>query len=263
MRQFFLTITTLIFLSSCSSDHTLYGYIEGENTYISSSISGTLFNLAVDRGQTIHKGDLLFELDPQPEKDAVEQSKATLAQLDAELVFDKTQLERQKKLYEKNATAKENLDEAQKNYDSKLEQIQATHAQLKQLEWALSQKTVYAPIEGKVFDRFFLNGEKVPANQPVLALLSPSNIHVLFYIPEKERSKIHIGQAITFSCDSCKNKTKAEINYISPDAEYTPPVIYSKDTRNKLVYLVRAKIPENSAIQFNPGQPIDVHLTWN
>lgn len=73
-------------------------------------------------------------------------------------------------------------------------------------------------------------------------------------------STLKLNQKITFGCDSCKHRTEAFISYISPEAEYTPPVIYSKDSREKLVYLIRADMPEEIAKQFHPGQPIDVYL---
>lgn len=236
------------------------GYIEGEYTYISSGVDGTLFNLAVRRGQMVNKGDLLYSLDQQPERANVEVTQANIADLQAQVDFAKIQLDRQKNLYAKGATAKTNLDQAQTDYDSRTQQLAANRAQLIQTNWSLQQKTQYAPVSGQVFDTFYRVGEKVLLGHPVLAVLAPENIKVLFYIPEESLSRIKLGQTIGFTCDGCKEKTKATISYISPEAEYTPPVIYSKDTRNKLVYLVRANLPTNVAQNFHPGQPVDINV---
>ena len=66
----FILCTPLFFCISCSrhSENTLQGYIEGEYTYISSGVSGTLFTLDVSRGQQVTKNQLLFTLDPQPDQ---------------------------------------------------------------------------------------------------------------------------------------------------------------------------------------------------
>ncbi|MBV8803303.1 MAG: efflux RND transporter periplasmic adaptor subunit [Gammaproteobacteria bacterium] len=238
----------------------LQGYIEGEYTYISSSVSGTLFSLNVSRGQQINKNQLLFTLDPQPDQAVMEAAQATVEQLQAQVSLANIQWIRQQKLYVKNATDKASLDEAATTYTSNVKQLQNAKATLTKEQWAFQQKTIYAPISGYVNDTFYRIGEKVTANQPVLSILCSENIKVLFYIPETQLSTIHLGQHIVFTCDGCKKSTSATITYISSEAEYTPPIIYSKDTRYKLVYLVRAQMPKNIAYQFHPGQPVDISL---
>jgi HlyD family secretion protein len=256
----FLFIMPFYMGCSHASENELQGYIEGEYTYISTGVAGTLFTLNVSRGQEVTQNQLLFTLDPQPDEAAMEAAKATVGQLEAHVAFSKIQWVRQQKLYLKNATDKASLDEAETTYTSNLKQLQNAQSTLIKEQWAFQQKTVYAPISGYVNDTFYRIGEKVAANQPVLTILSPQNIKVLFYIPEEKLSAIHLGQSITFTCDGCNTTTQAAITYISSEAEYTPPIIYSKDTRYKLVYLVRADLPKNSLLQFHPGQPVDILL---
>lgn len=262
MIKNFCILLFIILLTVSCSDHTksLSGYIEGEYTYISTSIAGTLMQLRVERGQQVQMGELLFVLDPQPEYDILNAAQAAVLQNQAEVNFAKIQLKRQQVLYTKDATDKATVDQAQTNYESKWQLLQSAKANLYQAKWALQQKTVTAPVSSHVFDTFYRVGEKVPANNPVLALLTPSNIRVIFFVPEKILSQIKVGQQISFSCDSCQHATKATISYISPQAEYTPPIIYSKDTREKLVFLVRANMPAAVAQEFHPGQPIEVFL---
>jgi HlyD family secretion protein len=258
-----LFVLSILFLCTSCSRHTenkLQGYIEGEYTYISSGVSGTLLTLDIFRGQNVIKNQLLFTLDPQPDQAVMEAAKATVEQLQAQVAFANIQWIRQQKLYLKNATDKASLDEAETTYTSNVKQLQNAKSTLTKEQWAFQQKTIYAPINGYVNDTFYRIGEKVIANQPVLAILAPENIKVLFYIPERQLSAIHLGQRITFLCDGCKKITSAKITYISSEAEYTPPIIYSKDTRYKLVYLIRADMPTNIASQFHPGQPVDITL---
>ncbi len=259
-RQSLIFLFALCSVGCFDSSKSLPGYIEGEYTYISSGVAGTLFNIYVQRGETVKKNDLLYALDPQPETANVEMTKANIVYQEAQVAFAKIRLTRESNLLKKNATSQEEYDQAQTDLESKLGLLAANRAQLTQSEWSLSQKTVYAPEAGFIFDTYYYVGEKVEANHPVLSLLVPKDIIVRFYVPEEKLSQIKLGQKISFDCDNCKGRTVATIDYISPEAEYTPPVIYSKDTRYKLVYLVRASMPENIAKNFHPGQPIDVYL---
>lgn len=261
-KKILLLLTIMISCISCSADNNkrLYGYIEGEYTYVASGIAGTLLKLNVKRGQPVKENDLLFVLDPQPDKAAMEAAKATVEQLQAEVALAKVVLKRYQDLFIHHATDENTRDEKQTDYDTKLKHLQSAEKNLIETNWAYQQKTIYSPITGHVFDTFYRVGEKVAANQPVLALLAPDNVKVLFYIPEKQLSLIHLGQKIHFACDNCKTPTQATISYISPEAEYTPPIIYSENTRNTLVYLVRADLSSEAAQQYHPGQPLDIYL---
>lgn len=256
-------VSLIIFCLLCTScsrhpQLKLFGYIEGKYTYISSSNAGTLFDLPVIGGQLVKKGELLFTLDPLPEEAGMYAAKASMLQIFAQLKLAKIQFDRQTELYKVHATDKSSLDSATSTLESTTQQYFNAAQQLVQSTWSFQQKTIFSPITGLVFDIFYRAGEKVPANQPVLALLAPGNIKVLFYIPEPHLSQIHYGKTIHFGCDGCKTLTPATITFISPEAEYTPPVIYSKDTREKLVYLVRAEMPPETALQYHPGQPVDI-----
>jgi HlyD family secretion protein len=256
-------IACIFFLSAaCSSEKHSPGYIEGEYTYIASGVAGTLIKLFVQRGQIVKKGDLLYQLDPEPEKSTVENTRDNIVALESQVTLAKITLERQHQLFVKQVGSKADLDAAQANFDSKTAELSANKALYNHANWALQQKTMHALVDGRVFDTFYQEGEKIPMNQPVLAILAPENIDVLFYIPEQQLSQIKLGETVYFDCDNCKNRTAVTVSYISPEAEFTPPIIYSKDTRNKLVYLIRADIPRDIASQFHPGQPIDVYRSY-
>jgi HlyD family secretion protein len=256
----FILLPVLICAGCEEKQSILTGYIEGEYTYVAGGVAGTLTDLYVKRGEQVEEGLLLYKLDHVPETAGVEAATANIGNLEAIVEFSRIELERQKELYAQQAVPKQTLDQAQSDYDSKMQQLAAYKAERIQSEWYVDQKIMHAPVTGQVFDTFFRVGEKVPVDQPVLAILAPENIKALFYVPEKELSNIKLGQKIKFSCDSCKEKTTAKIIYISPTAEYAPPIIYSKDTRDKLIYLVRADMPKEIAQNFHPGQPIDVYL---
>lgn len=251
----------VLFLFSCNSNEDeLFGYVEGEYTYVATNANGLLKELLVTRGQEVTEGELLYTLDPEPEASSVKAAQASIINLKSQLDFYKLQLVRQKNMYRSNATSKMELERAQASYDSYLQQLAASQAQLIQTQWSLSQKTVSAPVSGQVVDTYYLTGENIVAFKPVLTILNPENIQIIFYISEPKLSTIKIGQNINVRCDNCPKASQATISYISPEAKYTPPIIYSNDTRAQLMYLIRARLPKDIAKQFHPGQPIDVDL---
>ena len=136
----------------------------------------------------------------------------------------------------------------------------AITAELKAAEWKTSQKDRFAPEAAFVFDTMYNEGEIVEANRPVLSLLPPNKVKARFFVPETVVNTIKIGQGVQIFFTGIKNPVEGKINFISSNAEYTPPVIYSTDYRKKLVFLVEAFIEPEIAKSLHPGQPIDVKL---
>jgi HlyD family secretion protein len=118
----------------------------------------------------------------------------------------------------------------------------------------LSDLAPAAPGAARVEDVFFQQGEWAPANQPILSLLPDARIKVRFFVPEAQLSAYRVGGVVRFGCDGCAKGLTAKIAYIAPRPEFTPPVIYSREARDRLVYLVEAQ----PSVRLNPGQPVDV-----
>ena len=129
-----------------------------------------------------------------------------------------------------------------------------------QSAWRLAQRAVAAPTAGLVHDTYYVVGDWVPAGNPVASLLPPGNVKVRFFVAETVLGRLKRGQTLTVTCDSCAAPITASIVFISDRAEFTPPVLYSKENRSKLVYLVEAKPAPADAARLHPGQPVDVTL---
>lgn len=140
------------------------------------------------------------------------------------------------------------------------EQVQAARAFLAQATWRVDQKTVNAPKAGLVYDTFYREGEWVQAGSPVVSLLPPGNVKVRFFVPESLVGKLGIGHEVRLHCDGCAADITATISYVSAQAEYTPPVIYSNDTRSKLVFMIEARPAQKDAAALHPGQPLVVQV---
>ncbi|ALP65471.1 HlyD family secretion protein [Paraburkholderia caribensis] len=139
-------------------------------------------------------------------------------------------------------------------------QVEAAQAAVAQAQWKLDQKRVNAPARGRVYDTLYRVGEWVQAGSPVVQMLPPQNVKVRFFVPETVVGALAPGRALTVHCDGCASAIEAKITYVSNSAEYTPPVIYSNESRAKLVFMVEAHPSVGDAPRLHPGQPVSVTL---
>jgi HlyD family secretion protein len=136
--------------------------------------------------------------------------------------------------------------------------VESLRAAVAMAQWRIDQRHVMAPAAGTVADVLARPGETIPAGGPVVSVLPPENIFVRFFVPEPRIAEVHGGDKVTLLCDRCPADYTATISFISPQAEFTPPVIYSETSRAKLVYMVEARPPREQATLINPGQPMAV-----
>ncbi|MBR0673423.1 HlyD family secretion protein [Neoroseomonas soli] len=135
--------------------------------------------------------------------------------------------------------------------------VEAARGALSQAEWRLAQRRVTSPAAGVVDDVIRRPGEWVPGSGTVVSLLPPDATKVVFFVPEAQRASLQTGAAVAVECSGCPANLTARISRIAQEAEYTPPIIYSRETRAKLVWRVEAiiaPIPGAPA----PGQPVTV-----
>jgi len=138
--------------------------------------------------------------------------------------------------------------------------VAAEEASVEQAKIALAWRTVLSPADGDIEETFFEPGELVAANQPVVSILPAANRKIRFFVPEPLLASIHLRSKIGVSCDGCPQGLTGEVTFVATASEFTPPVLYSRGNREKLVYRVEAK-PMGNAAALNIGQPVDVSLT--
>lgn len=194
---------------------------------------------------------------------------------------------RREDLYASGSVSKEELDKARTEHESsqawvreleaklatgklpqRIDQIMAARAAVDaaragvaQAQWNLDQKVQAAPVSGLVFDILHYVGEWVAASSPVAVLLPPENVKVRFFVPEALVASISPGQRVLVARDGIPEPAGAVVDYVSTQAEYAPPVIFSQGFREKLVFLVEARFSPEVARTMHPGQPVDVRLT--
>jgi HlyD family secretion protein len=216
-----------------------------------------------------------------PEIESVE---SQLKQARAALVLSEKEYKRQDDLHHRGVTSAEDFDRAKSARDqddhhvqqleadlatahlpSREDQIAAAEANVRALEaalaqadWNLAQKRQAVPQDGLVYDLLYQEGEWVAAGRPIVALLPPENVKVRAFVPERRVGAIHPGQPISVFVDGVAEPFAGHVTYISPQAEYTPPVIYSEESREKLVFMVECRFDNATAAKLHPGQPVDI-----
>lgn len=212
-------------------------------------------------------------------------AKAQLAQAQASAVQSEADLARTQKLVADKFLPPQQLDQAKAardrdrahvaelaeqvriaNLPARTDQIAAAQAEVKaatdalaQAQWRVEQKSQNAPVEARVDDTLYRIGEWVAAGAPVVSLLPPANVKVRFYVPETLVGAIRVNDPVTVRCDGCGGDIAANIRFIASQAEFTPPVIYSRQNRANLVFLVEAW-PAHPNPALHPGLPVEVLL---
>jgi HlyD family secretion protein len=124
-------------------------------------------------------------------------------------------------------------------------------------DWNVEQKTQTAPRASLVYDTLYRPGEFVPAGNPVVSLLPPELLKARFFVPESDFAGLKAGDPVQVAI-SGRLPLTARISYLSPQPEYTPPVLYNRENRSKLVFMVEAIFQPVDARDLHPGQPVDV-----
>lgn len=139
-------------------------------------------------------------------------------------------------------------------------EVAAAAAARERADWAVTQKSQSAPRAALVHDTLYREGEFVPAGNPVVSLLPPENLKVRFFVPEPDFATLKPGDRVRVAVTGRPAPLEGRVNYLSSKPEYTPPILYNRANRAKLVFLVEAALNSADAPALNPGQPVDVTL---
>lgn len=209
-----------------------------------------------------------------------------IEQAQAQEALDKITYQRDAQLYHQASISAQEFDQAKSAYDAAKANVAALQqelvsaklpardqeianakalvkqqqAALQLAHWYLQQTTVKAPLPGTLFDVYSYAGEQLTTGEPVASILNPTHVHLVFYIPEKSLSSLHLGQTIQFDVDGASHAFDAKISYISAEAAYTPPVLYSQNSRQELSYKIEA-VPlqtTHTTQRWQVSQPVSV-----
>jgi len=204
------------------------------------------------------------------------QALATRAQAEADTLRSEREFERQEGLVAIGATPRREMETAEASLQSArarrtqadaqraqamglraqaTAQIEETEAALATAEYNLTERSVQARVAGTVQDIYFRAGEYATAS-PIISILPPQNVFVRFFVPEEDLAGLSLGDEVQINCDNCPENLTANVSFISAEVEYTPPIIYGVNNRQKLVFKAEAHAP--GGLGLRPGLPVDV-----
>ena len=132
--------------------------------------------------------------------------------------------------------------------------LSAARAEAEAAAAQLDDMRTTAPITGRIEKVYYTVGEVASAGTPVVSILPPDALKVLFYLPETTRASFAIGETLVLTCDGCPNGIEANVSRMASDPQYTPPIIYSRDERHRMVFRAEARLAPGTGLL--PGQPV-------
>lgn len=231
-------------LAGCNEhrDPGFQGWVEADMIFVSPDESGRVTKLNVREGDEVKAGAPLYTVDDDLQQADLNQNKATLANA--------------QQSYDRAASLSKTGSGTQATLDAAVSALRVAEARVNTSQTRLVRRSGFAPIAGTIQQIYFREGEMVAAQRPVVSIMPPGNMKLRFFVPETDLPKLSIGDEVRVTCDNCAADLTAKIYFIATTAEYTPPVIYSLDERNKLVYLIQARPSRPDSLRV--GQPISV-----
>jgi HlyD family secretion protein len=242
----FIALVAAVALTGCNEqrDPGYQGWVEADMIFVSPDETGRVIKLNVHEGDEVKTGLQLYSVDDDLQQADLNQNNATLANA--------------QQSYDRALSLSKTGSGTQATLDSAVSGLRVAEARVNTSQTRLARRSGFAPVSGTIQQIYFREGEMVPAQRPVLSIMPPGNMKLRFFVPEAELPKLAIGDEVRVTCDNCAADLTARIYFIATMAEYTPPVIYSLDERNKLVYLIQARPSRPDALRV--GQPISVYL---
>ena len=237
-------IGAYLYLRPAAEQRQFQGWVEAYLVFVSPDETGRVETLSVREGDAVQAGAPLFTLDADLQRAAVAENEAAV--INTRQAFD-----RARELLKKNVGSQKAFDDAQAA-------LRTAEARLNSTKTRLERRRVNSPATGTIQEVYFREGEQVPAGRPIVSLLPPGNVRVRFFVPQAMLPTVHIGDRISVRCDGCATDLVARVSFMSAQAEFTPPVIYSQEERARLVFRVEA-MPERPA-DLRVGQPVSVAL---
>jgi HlyD family secretion protein len=244
MLKILFPLAMAAMLAGCNKprDPGYQGWVEADMIFVSPDETGRVIKLNVREGDEVKQGMQLYSVDDDLQQADLNQNNATLA--NAQQTFDRA------------SSLSKTGSGTQANLDSAISALRVAEARVNTSQTRLARRSGFAPVSGAIQQIYFREGEMVPAQRPVLSIMPPGNMKVRFYVAEPDLPKLAVGDEVRVACDNCAADLTAKIYFIATSAEYTPPVIYSLDERNKLVYLIQARPSRPDALRV--GQPVSV-----
>jgi HlyD family secretion protein len=285
-------VVYLVGLAACRDGNQpdAYGNFETTEVVVSAETSGQLLWFKADEGQRLAAGQLVglvdtTQLSLQQRQLAAQRAAASSRvnevgqQLDALRVqreIAKRNYERVQRLFADQAATAQQLDQAERDYKVLNEQVQgaeaqqrsvgedvkSTDARLAQIGEQLAKSRITSPVAGTVLARYTDRGEFAQPGQPLYKIANLDSMILRAYVTETQLSRVKLGAPASVSIDAggkARRTLPGTVSWVSPEAEFTPTPIQTRDERKDLVYAVKVRVPNPGGL-VKIGMPADVRF---
>ena len=236
------------------------GTMEAVTVNVSARTSGNMFRVLVEEGARVRKGDVLARVNDTVLKLQRDQARAQLVQAEQHDKVAREDAERTRALFRSGSVTQKQRDDADARADVARAQVDQARIAVSLCEEQLGYATVTAPVDGVITHKLVEEGELVFPGSALFSISDLSRMHLTIYLSERELARIKIGQPASISIDAFAERTfPGRVVFISPQSEFTPKNIQSKEDRVKLVFAVKIDVPNPEEI-LKPGLPADAVL---
>ncbi|MBU1339094.1 MAG: HlyD family efflux transporter periplasmic adaptor subunit [Acidobacteria bacterium] len=279
----------LLILASCAredkSEAAAQGLVEGDVLTMKALVPGTVVEVLMEEGGRVSQGDVLLRLDVNKldnqlvELDIARRELTVKSRtlrnkqkwMDANIDYLKKQVERFRRLKDKQSIAGEQLDtlelkllEAETGRYELLRSLESLRIQAEQLDnknhllqLQMKDYTLLSPVSGIVLEKFISPGENVFPGIPVADILDENSLHIEMFIEGEELTGLVLNQKVRLRPDGVDRAISGTVIQFGQKAEFSPKYIISEKERKSLLYMVKVRIDEERDL-FKIGMPVTV-----
>ncbi|MBV8473822.1 MAG: efflux RND transporter periplasmic adaptor subunit [Hyphomicrobiales bacterium] len=256
------------------------GRIEATQVDVSSKYPGRLAKVTVHEGDDVTQGQVVAEVsspeqeaklraaqaDLQRSKDALKAAEAEIASRQSALDFSKADFERGEALIKAGHITKQTYEQRKRNYEAADAAVKSTLAQRDQAQSAIKNAeaevdriqavlhdlTLLSPRNGRVQYELLREGEVVNPGAPILTVLDLTDVYMTVFLPGADAAKLAMGGEARVVLDAAPDYSiPAKVSFVSPEAQFTPKTVETKNEREKLMFRVKLKIDPDVLKKFS------------
>jgi len=267
-----------------------YGNIEATEVVVGSEMAGQLQGFTPAEGNHLAAGELVAVVDTSALVIQLQQvaSQRTASGsrvneiakqagvLEAQRAIAERAYQRQRRLYDQQATTAQQLDQSERDYRTLVAQIAANAAQrqtaahdvassdarVAQVRDQIRKSRMTNPVTGTVLTTYAKAGEFVQVGQPLYKIANLDTVELRAYVTEPQLSQVTLGRPVSVSVDAANEQRRVlpgKVSWVSSQAEFTPTPIETRDERANLVYAIKVRVPNPNGL-LKIGMPADVQF---
>ena len=251
------------------------GRIEAKLVDIAAKEPLRVKQILVDEGALVKPGDVLVRMDTATlqaqlaearlnvaatrQKAAI--SKASINRSKAQIELAKIEVKRSTALVAERAGSQRELDirrtalqttsagleEEEAKLSTNEQEVKVAEANVATIQTRIDDATLTSPVKGRVLYRLAEVGEVLAAGGKALTLVNLDDVYMEIFLPSEQAARLKIGAEARLTLDAVPGRAIAGyVSFVSPEAQFTPKQVETKSERDKLMFRVKIRVPEET-----------------